>query len=147
MSNTFKTTIRLNAFKMMYILELSESSPEEIAENYWLSTELKDKRIKRLTNEFFLNVAKNKDFIDNIYKEKLKEGWAFDRVGSVEKSILRVAIYEMLNLKTPFYAILSDYNNIANDYGDEKIASFIHGVLSAVKNEYGIDEENEFNRK
>lgn len=147
MSNTFKTTIRLNAFKMMYILELSESSPEEIAENYWLSTELKDKRIKRLTNEFFLNVAKNKDFIDNIYKEKLKEGWAFDRVGSVEKSILRVAIYEMLNLKTPFYAILSDYNNIANDYGDEKIASFIHGVLGAVKNEYGIDEENEFNRK
>jgi len=147
LSNTFKTTIRLNAFKMMYILELSESSPEEIAENYWLSTELKDKRIKRLTNEFFLNVAKNKDFIDNIYKEKLKEGWAFDRVGSVEKSILRVAIYEMLNLKTPFYAILSDYNNIANDYGDEKIASFIHGVLGAVKNEYGIDEENEFNRK
>lgn len=147
MSNTFKTTIRLNAFKMMYILELSESSPEEIAENYWLSTELKDKRIKRLTNEFFLNVAKNKDFIDNIYKEKLKEGWAFDRVGSVEKSILRVAIYEILNTKTPFYAILSDYNNIANDYGDEKIASFIHGVLGAVKNEYSIDEENEFNRK
>lgn len=58
MSNTFKTTIRLNAFKMMYILELSESSPEEIAENYWLSTELKDKRIKRLTNEFFFKCSK-----------------------------------------------------------------------------------------
>ena len=126
---------------MMYILELSENTPDEIAKNYWLSTDLENKRIKRLTSEFFLNVAKNKDFIDNIYKGKLKESWTFDRIGSIEKSILRVALYELLNGKTPFYAILSDYNSIATEYGDEKIASFIHGILIAVKNEYGTDRK------
>jgi N utilization substance protein B len=125
----------------MYILELSENTPDEIAKNYWLSTDLENKRIKRLTSEFFLNVAKNKDFIDNIYKGKLKESWTFDRIGSIEKSILRVALYELLNGKTPFYAILSDYNSIATEYGDEKIASFIHGILIAVKNEYGTDRK------
>lgn len=141
MGKPFKSQIRLNTFKMMYILELSENTPDEIAKNYWLSTDLENKRIKRLTSEFFLNVAKNKDFIDNIYKGKLKESWTFDRIGSIEKSILRVALYELLNGKTPFYAILSDYNSIATEYGDEKIASFIHGILIAVKNEYGTDRK------
>jgi N utilization substance protein B len=131
----FRTIIREHVFKMIYQYELLGDSYNTVPKTYWLSEEENNKNVVNEANELFLNIAKNKDLLDNLYKDKLKDGWTFERIGIIEKCILRAALYELLNTKTPIYAINNDYGQIAKNYTDDKIASFIRGIIAAVEEE------------
>jgi len=133
----FRTTIRHHVFKMIYQFEIMDDDFAKIPEIYWLSENVKNKNVISQANEMFLNIAKNKDFLDNLYKNKLKDGWTFDRLGTIEKCILRAALHELLNTGTPIYVINNDYGELAKEYADEKIASFVRGIVASVEQEIG----------
>lgn len=135
MKKQFRTIIREHVFKMTYQYELLGDNYNDIPNTYWLSEEEKNKNVVKEANQLFLNIAKNKDLLDSLYKDKLKDGWTFERIGIVEKCILRAALYELLNTKTPIYTINNDYGQIAKKYIDDKVPAFIRGIIAAVEEE------------
>lgn len=59
--------------------------------------------------------------IDGILDEYLKETWKIDRIPKVEKSILRLAICELLFMqeKVPFEVVINEAIELTKKYGDE----------------------------
>src|SRR5436309_213058 len=59
--------------------------------------------------------------------------WRIERMPAVDRNILRLAIYEMNQLKTPPAIVIDEALELARQFsGDESIA-FINGVLDAVR--------------
>lgn len=63
--------------------------------------------------------------------EKGIEGWKFSRVGKVEKTLLRLAVYEMkFDKEVPAGVAISEAVELSKKYGQENAASFVNGVLA-----------------
>ena len=58
------------------------------------------------------------------------EGWTYERIGNVEKVLLKTAIYELLYQDTPKEVVLNEHIELAKKYGDIKSYEFINGVLA-----------------
>lgn len=66
------------------------------------------------------------------YIAKYAKGWSFARIPLVASAIMRVAMYEILYMPAiPKAAAINDAVEIAKKYEDEKVVSFINGILGA----------------
>ena len=125
---------REELFKLVFESELKEQSTNEVLDNYL-------KRDEVLTNEYELafikkymnGIAENNDRILKTIEEKII-GWSFERIGNVEKALLKISVYEILCEDTPHEIVINEAVELAKMYGDEKTSEFINGVLAKVVN-------------
>lgn len=70
--------------------------------------------------------------IDGILDEYLKESWQLDRIPKIEKSILRMAICELVYMeeKIPFEIIINEAIELTKKYGDENGKKYVNGILN-----------------
>ncbi len=62
--------------------------------------------------------------------ERYSVGWKFSRIPRVATAIMRVAMYEILYMpEIPNAAAINEAVEIAHNYEDDKVVSFINGVL------------------
>ncbi|MBR1671557.1 MAG: transcription antitermination factor NusB [Fretibacterium sp.] len=60
-------------------------------------------------------------------------GWRPERMASVERSVLRLTIFEgFLNRELPFKSAISEAVDIARFFGTDESARFVNGVLARV---------------
>lgn len=63
-------------------------------------------------------------------------GWRTDRLSKLSRSILRLAVYEMLyEPEIPYSVSINEAVELSKKFDDDKARSFINGVLNSVKNE------------
>jgi len=86
------------------------------------------------TIEFAKNLAgstwKNRETIDKKIAE-LSIDWPLDRIGKVDRSILRIAIQELEEGKTPASVVIDEAVELAKKYSSEEAGKFINGILGA----------------
>ncbi len=59
--------------------------------------------------------------------------WSIGRIAKVDLSILRIAVYELLYERAiPVGATVNEAVELAKEFGGEKSAGFINGVLGAI---------------
>jgi N utilization substance protein B len=69
---------------------------------------------------------------------KHAHGWKTTRISRVSRSILRLAVYEMLYCEDiPASVSLNEAIELAKKFEDEKARSFINGILNGIKTELG----------
>lgn len=72
----------------------------------------------------------HKEEIDASLVDKL-ENWSLSRLPKIERTILRIAVYELLfTEETPAKVVINEALEICKVYGDEKSSRFVNGVLS-----------------
>jgi N utilization substance protein B len=60
-------------------------------------------------------------------------GWSVDRMPTVDRSLLRLATFELLaSPRTPTGVVISEAVDLAKQYSTEESGRFVNGVLSAV---------------
>ncbi|WP_203246948.1 transcription antitermination factor NusB [Sporosarcina beigongshangi] len=68
--------------------------------------------------------------IDQTLVDKL-EHWSLDRLPKIERTVLRLAVYELLfNEEVPHRVVLNEAIELCKTFGDEKSGRFVNGVLS-----------------
>ncbi len=68
--------------------------------------------------------------------EKYSENWRLDRMPIIDRSILRMAIYELLYCEEiPPKVTLNEAIDLGKRYGTEDSGSFINGILDRIQNE------------
>ena len=113
-----------------------------------------------MREEFFLQAEESGEFPANRtfrkarnYAEKLVDGvnenenelmdvisefahdWDADRIAPVDRSIMKIAIYEMkYSDGIPMLVSIDEAIEIAKKFGSEKSGNFINGILNSVKN-------------
>ena len=63
--------------------------------------------------------------------EKAIEGWSLNRIGKVELTILRLALYEIeKDADVPAQVAVSEAIDLAKKFGQDNAGAFINGVLA-----------------
>lgn len=111
---------RETAFTLLFQVDINDDQPSE-------SEDLND-----YSKKLIAGVIENKTAIDEIIIDQLAN-WTYDRVGLVEKTILRIATFELKFLtEIPDGVAINEAVELAHKYGDEKTSKFINGVLSKI---------------
>ena len=66
------------------------------------------------------------------------EHWRLERVGAIEKNILRVALAELDEGETPPRVVIDEAVKLAHWFAGPKAPAFVNGVLDAVAREQGL---------
>jgi len=85
--------------------------------------------INQITGGF----SDKKEEIDAIIEKNIV-GWNFDRLSKLDLSILRIALYEMIYMDTPYKVAINEAVELAKVYSGDKAPSFINGVLGGYVN-------------
>jgi len=76
-------------------------------------------------------VLEDREKIDEIANKYL-ENWDIFRLGFTDQAILRIGIYELMNMDTPDVTCIDEAVELAKEYSDEKVCKMINGVLDKV---------------
>ncbi len=63
----------------------------------------------------------------------LLRGWALDRLANTDRTLLRLAAYELLHTQTPPQVVINEAVELAKRYGTEESGRFVNGVLGALE--------------
>lgn len=74
--------------------------------------------------------------------EEASEHWRFERMAVVDRNILRVGIYELLEMdEVPPLATIDSCVELAKTYGGESTPGFVNGLLDRVRGELEVEVE------
>lgn len=76
-------------------------------------------------------VATRADEIDELLRRHLKKEWSLERLASIDRSVLRMATWELLHGEPPGVAI-SEAVELVKRFSTEDSSRFVNGVLSAI---------------
>ena len=95
-----------------------------------------EKKIRNKQREFadglLDGVLSHLEAIDAMIEANLKE-WDYDRIGKVDKAILRLGTYELRFTDTDRPVIINEAINIAKELCGDESPSFINGMLDKIK--------------
>jgi transcription antitermination protein NusB len=66
---------------------------------------------------------------------KASEGWAADRLGAVERNILRIALSELEGGEVPMEVAIDEAVRLAKRYASEDAARLVNGILGRIVRE------------
>jgi len=92
----------------------------------------------------------DRETLDHIIEEHSKN-WKVGRIAKVELTILRVALYEMLEVADmPLRVVMNEAVELAKEFGDENSPAFVNGILDSVSKavaEGRFDVKKDLSRK
>ncbi|MFN5600068.1 MAG: transcription antitermination factor NusB [Gemmatimonas sp.] len=68
---------------------------------------------------------------------EVTNNWRLERLGAIERSVLRLAAAELARDETPVKVVLQEAVHLAERYGTERSARFVNGVLDAYARKLG----------
>ncbi len=121
---------RETAFKMIFQMDVGKN-PLEMAE-YTMEEALTDGGISKSECKYILTlvsgVSEKKEELDE-FMEAYSKGWALDRINHIEKSIIRLALYEIRYMDIPYEVSVNEAVELAKRYGEEDAYSFVNAIL------------------
>ncbi len=116
---------REKAVQTLFQLEGTELTIEE-AMAYVLEEEKTDAFFEQVVR----GTVENQEAIDASLTDKL-ENWSLNRLAKVDRTILRLAVYELLYTPdTPQSVVMNEAIELSKTFGDDKSSKFVNGVLS-----------------
>ncbi|MGQ9897863.1 MAG: transcription antitermination factor NusB [Acidobacteriota bacterium] len=130
------------ALQMLFQYDLSQPSLPDLFDSYWNElTELKaehQKKVPDFANRIVTGVITHLTNID-LTISRHAEHWRISRMATVDRNILRLAVYELLyEPDTPRAVAINEALDIARRFSTPEATQFINGILDAVKRE--LDE-------
>jgi transcription antitermination protein NusB len=122
---------RRQAIDILYQADVLGEPPLEVAE-VWVSA---GKRIAPFAAQLVEGVAEHLGQLDEIIGAHA-EGWAVSRMPSLDRTILRVACYELLHRPdVPPGAAIDEAVEAAKELSTEDSGRFVNGVLGEIARE------------
>ena len=141
---------RVCAMKILFSLDLNSSYDEledlskkiEFVMDPDYSSDLVDNEVEAFilennpfVQELVLGVKHNLDKIDQVIVESLKN-WTINRLSYVDRAIIRLAVYELLETNTPANVIIDEAIEITKEYSnleDDSQSKFTNRLLDDIK--------------
>jgi len=123
-----KHQCRENAFLLLFEASFRDDTPEEL---YSVAEEIAEIGINDHVKKLVEGVLSQTDEIDQIIASYSTKR-AVNRIPRINLIILRMAIYELLNIpETPVNVVVSEAVGLSETYAIAEDTAFINGVLGA----------------
>ena len=121
---------------MMYQATITEESTQVVTETFWKSVDRPSCDIAVKAEKLFADTLAREKEHEALIIRFLTDKWPYERMGEMEKCILKVALEELLYSSTPAYAVLDEYVTLTRRFTDVGTASFVNGLLENVRNTF-----------
>ena len=133
MATMTRKEAREEAFRLLFETEFRMA--EEPDAIYALSTDNREVAENAYIKAVYFGVREHLEEIDAIIVNHAK-GWKPERITPVSRSVIRLSIYEMLYMEDiPTAVSLNEAIELVKKFDDEKMRSFVNGLLNGAKNE------------
>jgi N utilization substance protein B len=125
---------RETAFKALYRVDVTGKGIEDALAGLG-EAEAKDPEAARFAQELLETVGKNRPEIDEIL-DGSADRWGTDRMGVVDRSLLRLGAAEILYWRwIPDEVSIDEYVGLARKYGTDEAGGFVNAVLDRISRE------------
>ena len=122
-----QTKARKAALDILFMAELRGASfAETFAEQRTLSGAV----VRELTRTIVLGVAEHQMEIDQRIAESTSQNWPLERMPALDRSIARMAVFELDYTDVPPAAVISEAVRLAADLSTDDSPTFLNGLLS-----------------
>lgn len=125
--------LREHIFEILFRVEFmpAEDMEEQLELFFTEFADAREDDIEYMKNKY-LAVRGKQEMIDLLIDEKAK-GWKTNRMGKVELTILRLAVYEMLyDEDVPVNVAINEAVELSKKFGGDETPAFINGVLAKI---------------
>jgi len=131
-----ETRARARALQALYVWDMrGQPDLERLAERVWDELAVGSEE-RRMAAALIHVIAARGDEVDRSLKE-VTENWRMERLGAIERSVLRLAAAELTIAETPPRVVLQESIRLAERYGSPQSAKFVNGVLDALARRMG----------
>ncbi|PAF44937.1 transcription antitermination factor NusB [Helicobacter sp. 11S02629-2] len=123
---------RICVVQLLYAQDLESLDFVDRADDYFTTQKIKNKQ-KDFASALLKGILSFKDEIDLLIRHFLKD-WDLDRLGVLEKAILRLGIYEVLFTETDNAVAINESLQLVREFYNEekKTINLINGMLDAI---------------
>jgi N utilization substance protein B len=120
------------ALQMLYQWEVGRADLEEVVASYpsTRATPL-DPPARALAERLARGTASRLAEIDPLIAEQA-EHWRIERMAVIDRLILRLALFELLQGETPRAVVIDEALRLARTFSTEPAVKFVNGILDAV---------------
>jgi len=126
---------------LLYAYDLGNENISKYSDVILEEDKIRNKQ-REFSNRLFKGTIDNLLTIDSEIQKHLK-GWDYQSIGKVEKSIMRLATFEIMMDGTDKRIIINEAIELAKALADDKSPRFINAVLDAIGKEPANIEEPE----
>jgi len=132
------------ALQVLYELDVQMIGLGEAIELFWANFEASEEA-RKFSSLLIEGAWNNREQIDSLISDS-SENWTIARMSRVDKSILRMAVYELLFCRDiPPKVTLNEAIDLGKVYGSENSGAFINGILDALYGKLRNKDENKDN--
>ncbi|MHC4637069.1 MAG: transcription antitermination factor NusB [Planctomycetota bacterium] len=126
-----RTRARELAMQALYQLDVQGSDVFDYLDDFFIENE-PDDSVRKIASEWTRQTWKEIEVCDELITSSTIK-WELSRLSSVDKSILRLCVYQMRFCKDiPPRVVINEAVEIAKKYSSDKSFAFVNGVLDAV---------------
>lgn len=126
------------ALQVLYGLDALKNDPDSAIDLFWKNFEASEES-REFSAQLILGVWSHRDRLDDRIIG-CSDNWAIHRMPRVDRSILRMAIFELLYCPDiPPKVAINEAIDLGKIYGSENSSSFINGILDAVLKGSGLE--------
>jgi N utilization substance protein B len=129
---------RQRALQVLFLLDVRKQPVEDALRSYYdslcresLTEEKGPVRPDRFMEQLVQGAAAATEAIDRRISEH-SQHWRLERMPTVDRNILRLAIYEMTEGLTPAPVVIDEALELAKRFSGDDSAAFVNGILDAV---------------
>jgi N utilization substance protein B len=130
---------REHALKILYQADLASVGASEAVRSHWSMDPEDDPAVRTFAERLVRVVLSDLPAIDALISDASRN-WRIDRIGAVDRNILRLSLGEMkADPDTPSAVVIDEAVEIAKAYGEAESHAFVNGILEAVRRRLAAD--------
>jgi transcription antitermination protein NusB len=126
---TLRRKSREFALQMLFEWDVTRQDTTRVEKQFWKSAGAADST-RKFANQLFEGTVAQAETIDQLVT-KLAENWRLDRLAAVDRSILRLAIYEIRSGTAPPNVVINEALELAKKFSSAEAPAFLNGILDA----------------
>ena len=120
------------ALQILYQAETTATAAAGVVDHFWSEINVSDEA-RRFAERLAIGTVDSLVEIDPLLRQGLAH-WRLERLGIVDRCVLRMAIFEFLHEKeTPRIVVIDEAIELAKRFGGEDSGQFVNGILDALR--------------
>lgn len=123
-----RTLARTVVFQLLFLEDVNADTPVDWT-NEFLSENLPDhEEVLKFARQLMRGVRENETELNEKIEQQSKN-WTLTRMSVTDRNILRLALYELLYIKTPKAVVINEAIELAKKFGTADSSAFVNGIL------------------
>jgi len=120
------------ALQILYQAEATGASAGEVVPQFWREAGVPGD-VRLFAEQLAVGTSDSLGEVDPLLRDNLAH-WRLERLGIVDRSVLRLAVYEFLHEPgTPRIVVINEAIELAKRFGGEESGQFVNGILDALR--------------